>query len=86
MVGEAVQQGPPVRRSDPKTSVQLSATVVRHTKRLLAGYRKDGPAALAHGNRGRKPHNAVPETAAAAVVQRRNPEPPPKPAPSNQGL
>ena len=27
----------------------------RHTWRLLAGYRKEGPAAVAHGNRGRKP-------------------------------
>lgn len=41
----------------------------RHTKRLLAAYRKEGPAALAHGNRGRRPHNAVPEAAAAAVVR-----------------
>ena len=41
----------------------------RHTKRLLAAYRRDGPAALAHGNRGRRPHNAVPEAAAAAVVK-----------------
>ena len=41
----------------------------RHTKRLLAAYRKDGAAALAHGDRGRRPHNAVSETAAAAVVK-----------------
>ena len=41
----------------------------RHTKRLLAAYRKESPAALAHGNRGRRPHNAVPEDAAAAVVR-----------------
>ena len=42
----------------------------RHTKRLLAAYRRDGAAALAHGNRGRRPHNAVPrEDAAAAVVK-----------------
>ena len=41
----------------------------RHTKRLLVAYRKGGPAALAHGNRGRRPHNAVPEAAAAAVVK-----------------
>ena len=39
----------------------------RHTKRLLAAYRRDGPAALTHGNRGRRPHNAVSEAAAAAV-------------------
>ena len=41
----------------------------RQTKRLLAAYRRDGPAGLAHGNRGRRPHNAVPETVAAAVVK-----------------
>ena len=41
----------------------------RHTKRILAAHRRDGPAALAHGNRGRRPHNAVPEAAAAAVVK-----------------
>ena len=41
----------------------------RHTKRLLAAYRNDGAATLAQGNRGRRPHNAVPETAAAAVVK-----------------
>ena len=41
----------------------------RHAKRLLAAYRRAGPAALAHGNRGRRPHNAVPEAAAAAVVE-----------------
>ena len=41
----------------------------RHAKRLLAAYRKEGPAAVAHGNRGRRPHNAVPEDAAAAVVK-----------------
>ena len=41
----------------------------RQTKRLLAAYRRDGPAALAHGNRGRRPHNAVSETVADAVVK-----------------
>ena len=41
----------------------------RYTKRLLPTYLKHGPAALAHGNRGRRPHNAVPKTAAAAVVK-----------------
>ena len=39
----------------------------RHTKRILAAYRKSGAAVLAHGNRGRRPHNAVPETAATVV-------------------
>ena len=31
----------------------------RHTWRMLAAYRKEGAAALAHGNRGRRPRNAV---------------------------
>ena len=31
----------------------------RHTRRLLSAYRGAGVAALAHGNRGRQPHNAV---------------------------
>ena len=41
----------------------------RHTRRLLNAYRTDGAAALALGNRGRRPHNAIPESQAAAVVQ-----------------
>lgn len=32
---------------------------LRHVRRILAAYRKEGAAALAHDNRGRKPHNAV---------------------------
>ena len=41
----------------------------RHVWRLLAAYRKEGAAALAHGNRGRRPRNAVSDAEAAAVVQ-----------------
>ena len=37
--------------------------------RLLAAYRKEGTAALAHGNRGRRTHNAVSDDEAAAVIQ-----------------
>ena len=40
----------------------------RHTKRILAAYRRDGAAAIAHGNRGHRPANATPETVAADVV------------------
>ncbi len=47
------------------TLMGLSA---RHTRRILAAYRKDGAAAVAHGNRGRRPSNATPETMTAAVV------------------
>ena len=41
----------------------------RHARRLLAAYRQDGAIALAHGNRGRRPHNAIPSAEAAAVVE-----------------
>jgi len=32
---------------------------LRHVRKILAAYRKEGAAALAHGNRGRKPHHAL---------------------------
>jgi hypothetical protein len=31
----------------------------RHVWRLLAGYRREGTAAIAHGNRGRQPVNII---------------------------
>ena len=52
-----------------RQAAEIMGVSERHTKRLLAAYRKEGVAALAHGNRGRRPHNAVPEAAAAAVVK-----------------
>ena len=50
-------------------AAEIMGVSERHTKRLLAAYRRDGAAALAHGNRGRRPHNAVSDAAAAAVVK-----------------
>ena len=50
-------------------AAEIMGVMERHTKRLLAAYRKHGPAALAHGNRGRKPHNVLSEATAAAVVK-----------------
>ena len=40
----------------------------RHTRRILADYRRNGAASLAHGHRGRKPANAIPETIRRRVV------------------
>jgi transposase len=37
----------------------LMQVSLRHAKRLLAGYRKEGASALAHGNRGKLPYNAI---------------------------
>ena len=36
-------------------AAKLMGVSERHAWRLLAGYRKEGAAALAHGNRGRRP-------------------------------
>jgi transposase len=41
---------------------------LRQMRRLLAAYRKEGIAALAHGNRGRKPCNAIEDTLRQQVV------------------
>lgn len=41
----------------------------RHAWRLLAVYRSRGAQALAHGNRGQRPHNALPPALAEAVVR-----------------
>ena len=40
----------------------------RQVRRILAAYRRDGAAALVHGNRGRKPRNSVPDDVAATTV------------------
>ncbi|HEX7475719.1 MAG TPA: ISNCY family transposase [Dehalococcoidales bacterium] len=55
-----------------KLSIQQAAIImelsVRHTKRLLAGFRRRGAAALAHGNRGRIPCNKTDASISEVVV------------------
>ena len=46
----------------------LMGVSARHTRRILAAYRRDGAAAIAHGNRGRRPGNATPDALANYVV------------------
>ena len=41
----------------------------RHTRRILAAYREEGAAAVAHGHRGRKPPNATPDAVVADVIR-----------------
>ena len=53
------------------TGQQAAALIglsLRQVRRLLAGYRKEGVAALAHGNRGRGPVHAIPEETRKRVV------------------
>ena len=40
----------------------------RHTWRALASYRREGANALAHGNQGRQPANAIPEEIKQRVI------------------
>lgn len=42
-----------------KQAAEVLGLSVRHTKRIVAAYRREGVAALAHGNRGRKPSHAL---------------------------
>jgi transposase len=41
---------------------------LRHARRILARYRQEGAAALAHGNRGRTPVNKLDESVEAEIV------------------
>ena len=41
----------------------------RQIKRLKKGVQKEGPAALAHGNRGRKPAHALPDATRSLIIQ-----------------
>src|ERR1700694_905793 len=40
----------------------------RHVRRILAAYEKEGLAGLAHGHRGRHPHQRISEAVRAQVV------------------
>ena len=44
-----------------REAAELLGLSLRHVRRILAAYRKEGAAALAHGNRGSKPHNVLDE-------------------------
>ena len=50
-------------------AAELLGVSERHAWRILAAYRREGAAALAHGNRGRRPRNTVSDDEANAVVQ-----------------
>jgi transposase len=42
---------------------------LRHGRRLLARFRRDGPAGVAHGNRGRRPPNRTPKPLEQRIVR-----------------
>ena len=47
----------------------LMGVSTRHTRRILAAYREEGAAALAHGHRGRRAPNATPEMLRSEVLR-----------------
>ena len=49
-------------------AAQVLGVSERHTWRLLARYREEGAAALAHGNRGRMPCNATPTDVQTQII------------------
>ncbi len=51
-----------------QTAILLNVSQ-RHVWRVLAAYRKEGAAALVHGNRGKKPHNAIEEEIRQKVIE-----------------
>jgi len=52
-----------------KEAAEVLDLSLRHVRRILAAYRKEGAAALAHGNRGRKPHHALDESLRRQVLE-----------------
>ncbi len=53
----------------PRTqAAEIMGISERQLRRILAAYRREGAAALSHGNRGRRPRNALTEEIAAAVI------------------
>ena len=54
---------------------KLMGVSERHTRRILAAYREEGAAAVAHGHRGRKAANATPDAVVTSVVSLARPRP-----------
>ena len=50
-------------------AAMLMGVTTRHTRRILAAYREEGAAAVAHGHLGRKPPNATPDAVVADVIR-----------------
>ena len=58
-----------LRRQKIHQAATLMEVSLRHSKRLLAGYRKEGAKALAHGNRGHLPYNTLDVALRKQVVE-----------------
>ncbi len=57
------------QRIDARRAAALLGLSLRHCRRLLAAFRREGPAALAHGNRGRRASNRVSASLERRIVR-----------------
>jgi transposase len=64
-----VLNGVEVGRIAMREASEVLGLSLRHVRRILAAYRREGAAALAHGNRGRKPHNTLDEGLQRRVLE-----------------
>ena len=56
-------------RMTGQQAAEMLGITLRHTRRILARYRREGAAALAHGNRGRTPVNKLEESVEAEILR-----------------
>jgi len=52
-----------------REAAELLGLSLRHVRRIIVAYRKEGAQALAHGNRGRKPHNTLDENLKRRIAE-----------------
>ena len=56
-------------RMTGQEAAEMLGLSLRHTRRLMAAYRREGATALAHGNRGRRAHNQLDPKVGAEIVR-----------------
>jgi transposase len=64
-----VLNGIEIGRITGREAAEVLGLSLRHVRRILAAYRKEGAAALAHGNRGNKAHNALDDGVKRRVLE-----------------
>jgi transposase len=56
-------------RMTGREAAEMAGLSLRQVRRLVAAYRKEGAAGLAHGNRGRTPHNKTPDDVRRRILK-----------------
>ena len=64
-----VLNGVEVGKVTVREASEVLGLSLRHVRRILAAYRKEGAVALAHGNRGRMPHNVLDDDLKRRVLE-----------------